>query len=119
MRTKTPYHCDCCDYGTDHKVKFQRHLATKKHNIATYGIKCCGLIYFDKHKWVNHKKSYKHITRSKEEAQKTDTGSQKNQDRNDLSGQLEMSRKTKVRTLKLTPKNRTLTLTPRSVETSA
>ena len=25
------YHCECCNYSTNNKTKFQRHLGTKKH----------------------------------------------------------------------------------------
>lgn len=54
------YYCLHCKYTTSHKTKYDRHLDTTKHQIATSGITCCGLQYYDKHKWVNHKKSIKH-----------------------------------------------------------
>lgn len=54
------YYCRQCEYLTNHKTKFNRHLSTLKHKIATSGISCCGLVYYDKHRWVNHKKSIKH-----------------------------------------------------------
>lgn len=54
------YYCRPCDYLTTHKTKFNRHLSTLKHKIASDGIDCCGIIYYDKHRWVNHKKSVKH-----------------------------------------------------------
>lgn len=54
------YYCSYCKYLTNHKAKYHRHLETLKHKIAVDGIVCCGLQYFDKHRWVNHKKSVKH-----------------------------------------------------------
>ena len=29
------YYCECCDYGTDHKPNFERHLLSKKHEKST------------------------------------------------------------------------------------
>ena len=57
---KKTFYCIICDYNTDHRTKYERHLETKKHVIAQRGIECCGLYYYDKHKWINHKKSKKH-----------------------------------------------------------
>jgi len=54
------YSCHSCDYVTENRTKFVRHLGSTKHDISTKGIHCCGLKYFDKHQWVNHKKSIKH-----------------------------------------------------------
>jgi len=54
------YYCSYCNYETDHKAKHNRHLTTLKHKISEHGIVCCGLTYYEKHKWVNHKKSVKH-----------------------------------------------------------
>ena len=42
-------------------------MTTLKHQISEYGIVCCGLNYYDKHKWVNHKKSVKHHRMSQDD----------------------------------------------------
>ena len=60
LKKKNAFLCSCCDYQTNHKTKYQRHQATLKHKIARQGLECCGLIYYEKHKWINHKKSKKH-----------------------------------------------------------
>ena len=33
------FYCECCDYNTSHKNKFERHLSTLKHQKRTNGIK--------------------------------------------------------------------------------
>lgn len=53
-------YCSFCDYTTEHRPKYDRHLTTTKHKIAVTGIQCCGLSYYNKHQWINHKKSAKH-----------------------------------------------------------
>jgi len=53
--------CNFCHFVTDNKSKADRHNKTIKHLICEYGLVCCGLKYRDKHKWVNHKKSAKHL----------------------------------------------------------
>ena len=60
MPKKSSLYCLACDYCTDHKTKYDRHVQTQKHKIATRGIQCCGLYYYNKHQWINHKKSKKH-----------------------------------------------------------
>jgi hypothetical protein len=53
-------YCSFCDYTTEHRPKYDRHLTTTKHKIAVTGLQCCGLSYYNKHQWINHKKSAKH-----------------------------------------------------------
>jgi len=53
-------YCSFCDYSTEQRAKYDRHLTTIKHKIAVSGIQCCGLSYYNKHQWINHKKSSKH-----------------------------------------------------------
>jgi hypothetical protein len=53
-------YCSFCDYTTEHRPKYDRHLTTTKHKIAVAGLQCCGLSYYNKHQWINHKKSAKH-----------------------------------------------------------
>lgn len=60
MSKKKAFLCLYCDYKTNHKTKYSRHQKTLKHKIAQQGLECCGLIYYEKYKWVNHKKSKKH-----------------------------------------------------------
>jgi len=60
QKKKNAFLCSHCDYQTNHKTKYQRHQETLKHKIARQGLECCGLIYYEKHKWINHKKSKKH-----------------------------------------------------------
>ncbi len=59
------FYCRKCEYITNHKNKYDRHVKTLKHKISTKGIKCCDIIYYNKHKWINHKKSKKHVSRVK------------------------------------------------------
>jgi hypothetical protein len=54
------YKCDFCQYETIHKAKFARHVKSTKHIISELGIECCGITYYEKHQWVNHKRSLKH-----------------------------------------------------------
>jgi hypothetical protein len=53
-------YCSFCNYSTEQRPKYDRHLTTVKHKIAVSGIQCCGLSYYNKHQWINHKKSAKH-----------------------------------------------------------
>ena len=61
-KQQTTFICSKCDYQVTNKAKYDRHMKTLKHDIAVNGVICCNLKYFDKHKWVNHKKSPKHMT---------------------------------------------------------
>lgn len=57
-------YCSFCDYSTEQRPKYDRHLTTIKHKIAVSGVQCCGLTYYNKHQWINHKKSAKHRNES-------------------------------------------------------
>lgn len=59
------FFCPFCQYNAESCYKIDRHINSDRHQIAKYGIICCGLTYYEKHKWINHKKSLKHRTISK------------------------------------------------------
>ena len=63
--TKEIFACQDCNYETDRQGKLDRHLDSLKHKIKVHGITCCDLTYYDKHQYINHKRSEKHRFRIK------------------------------------------------------